>query len=58
MRNDSFLPRLNEKQNVERVIPASSGSQGKYIKYVSIPWPPLEVALSIFGSGSLVKNNF
>jgi hypothetical protein len=41
-------PRLNKKQNVEIDRPASSGAKGKYIKYVSFHWPPLEAVLSIF----------
>jgi hypothetical protein len=48
IRKNSFLPPLNKKQNVEIDSPASSGGQGKYMKYVSISWPPLEAALSIF----------
>jgi hypothetical protein len=42
-----LLTRLDKKQNVEIDSAASSGGKGKYMKYVSFPWPPLEAALSI-----------
>jgi len=35
-------------QNVEIDIIASSGGQGKYVKYVGFYLPPLESALHIF----------
>jgi len=38
---------VNKKQNVEVHSPASSGGKGKYMKYISSPWPPLEAAMSI-----------
>jgi hypothetical protein len=44
----SFLTLINKKQNVEFDSPASSGGEGKYMKYVSVPWPLLETALSVF----------
>jgi hypothetical protein len=37
-----------EIKKVEIETPVSSGGQGKYVKYVRFPWPPLEAALSIF----------
>jgi hypothetical protein len=33
---------------VEIGSPASIRGQGKYIKYMSFPWPPLQAALLIF----------
>jgi hypothetical protein len=36
-----------KKQNVEIGCAASSGGQGKYMN-VSVPWSPLEAALSVF----------
>jgi hypothetical protein len=48
MRNKSFIARVNKKQNLEMDIPASCGGRGKYMKYVSFPWPPLEASLSAF----------
>jgi hypothetical protein len=38
---------LKNVQNIEIGSPASGGGQGKYMKYVSFPWPLLEVALSV-----------
>jgi hypothetical protein len=50
---------VSKKQNVEIDSPASSGGQEKYVKYASVPWPPLEAALPIFNvSFFLLKNNF
>jgi hypothetical protein len=51
--------RVNKKQKVEIDSPASSGGQGKYMKYVSFPWLPREAALSVlnFGLFFLLKNN-
>jgi hypothetical protein len=37
-----------KKENVEIDSAASSGGQGKYIKYVNFHWSPLEAALSIY----------
>jgi hypothetical protein len=37
---------VNKKQNKVH-SPASSGGKGKYMKYISSPWPPLEAAMSI-----------
>ena len=37
-----------KNQNVENDSAASSGGQGKYVKYVNFPWPPLEAALTFF----------
>jgi hypothetical protein len=42
---------VNKKQNVEIDSPATSGGQGKYMKYVSFPWLLLVVALSVLISG-------
>ena len=39
---------VNKKNNFELDSAASSGGQGKYMKYVSCPWRLLEAALSIF----------
>jgi hypothetical protein len=36
------------EKNVETDSLASTGGQGKYMKYVSFPWPPPEAAMSIF----------
>jgi hypothetical protein len=36
---------VNKKQNVEIDSHATSGGQGKYMKYVIVTWPPLEAAL-------------
>ena len=50
--------RVNKKQNVEIDSPVSSGCQGKYMKYVSFPWPPLETALSIFTLTLFLNKHF
>jgi hypothetical protein len=55
IRNSGFLPRLNKKQNVEIDSSISGRGQGKYVKYVSFPWPPLEAVLSIFNLSFLLK---
>jgi hypothetical protein len=47
-RNNSFLALVYKIQNVQIYNPASSGGQGKYMKYVSFLWLQLETALSIF----------
>jgi hypothetical protein len=57
-RSNSFLPRLSKKHNVETDSRASSGGQGKYMKWVRFPWPPLGAALSIFNVSFFVKNTF
>lgn len=46
----SFLPRLNKgkKKTVDIDSAVSIGCQGKYMKYGSFLWPPLEAALPIF----------
>jgi hypothetical protein len=50
---------VNKKQNFGINSAVPSGGQGKYMKYVYFPWPPLETALSIFNvSLFFVKNNF
>ena len=41
------LPIACNKPDTELYSAASSGGQGKYTKYVSLSWPPLEAALSI-----------
>jgi hypothetical protein len=50
-------PRVNKKQNIEIDSLASRKGQGKYTKYVSVPWSPLEAALSISNLGFLLKYN-
>jgi hypothetical protein len=42
------------KRNFEIDGPASSGSQLKYMEYVSFQWHPAEAALSIFNVSSLL----
>jgi hypothetical protein len=32
--------------------------KGKYMKYVSFPWPPLEAEMTIFNFSFLLKRNF
>ena len=49
---------VNTKQNVEIDSPASSGGQGKDLKYVRFSWPPLEAALSILTLAFMQENNF
>ena len=39
--------RVSYKQKAEVESLASSGGQGKYMKYVNLPWLPLEVGLSV-----------
>jgi hypothetical protein len=56
--NKSFLARVNKIQNVEIDSAASSGGQGKYVKHVSFPWPPLEAAFLIFNARLFVKKQF
>jgi hypothetical protein len=46
-RSTDYKQRVNKIQSVEIDSAASSGGQGKYLKYVSFPWTPLEAALSI-----------
>jgi hypothetical protein len=63
-----YKQRVNKKQklsstrkqdkNVEIDNPPSSGGRGKYMKYVSVPWPQLEAALSILNASLFVKNSF
>ena len=43
----NFLTRINKTQKVEIDCPASGGGKGKYVKYVRVPCPPLDAALSI-----------
>jgi hypothetical protein len=50
----AFRDFANSPKNVEIDSPASRGGQGKYMKYVSLSWPPLEAALLIF-NGSLFR---
>jgi hypothetical protein len=57
-RNQSFLACANKKQNVEINSPTSSTGQGKYMKYVTLPWPLLNAALSVLNGSFLLKNNF
>jgi hypothetical protein len=35
--------------------PASTGGQGKYTKYVTFPWPPVETTLCMFNVRIFVK---
>jgi hypothetical protein len=35
---------VDKKQNFGTYSRASGGGQGKYMKYVSFPWPPFEAA--------------
>ena len=49
---------VNKKQNVETDSAVSSGGQGKYMKYVSFPLPPLEAALSVFNVGNFFFKQF
>jgi hypothetical protein len=35
-----------------------NGGRGKYTKYVSFTWPPLEAALPVLNFSFSVKNNF
>jgi hypothetical protein len=50
---------VSKKQTVEIDKAVSSGSQGKYMKCVSFPLPPLEAALSVFNLGIFsFENNF
>jgi hypothetical protein len=45
---------VNKKRQVEINNPASSGVQGKCVKYISFCLSPLEVALSVFNLSLLV----
>jgi hypothetical protein len=47
--------RVNKKQKAEIDSPAPSRGQGNYMKYVSVPWPLLESALSILKHKFFVK---
>jgi hypothetical protein len=49
--------RVNKKQNTETDSSASSGDQGKYMKYVSFSWPPFAAALTILKFSFFSKNN-
>jgi hypothetical protein len=46
-RNKSILALVNKKQKIGIDILASSRHHRKYMKYVSLPWPPLEATPSI-----------
>jgi len=50
--------RVYKKQNVEIDSAASSGGQGKYMKYVSFPWPPLEKQMPFLNVIISCKNNY
>jgi hypothetical protein len=58
IRNHRFLAAVNKikKKKNEIDSPASGGGQGKYVKYVSFPWPPLEAVLSVFNVGFFFVN--
>jgi hypothetical protein len=43
------------KQNVEIDSAASGGSQAKYMKFVSFPWPQLEATQSILNIRFVLK---
>jgi hypothetical protein len=43
----SILARVNKKHNVPIDSFASSGGQGKYVKYVSFSWSPPEAAVPV-----------
>lgn len=56
MRNKNFLIHvINIYVNID--IPATIGSQGKYIKYISFSWPPREATMSVLNL-FFVKNIF
>ena len=61
MRNQNFLARVYNKQNIEINSPASSRVEVKYLKRVSFPWPPPEATLSIrkfiLLLKTIIKNN-
>jgi len=57
VRNKSFLLSLIRTITLSSSL-ASSGGQGKYVKYFSFFWPQLEAALSNFNFIFFVKNNF
>jgi hypothetical protein len=46
----NFLASVNNKRNVEIDSPASSGSQGNYVKFNGVPSLSLEAALTIVNS--------
>jgi hypothetical protein len=46
--------RVNKKQKIKIDSSASSGGQGKYMKYGSFACPPLQVALPIFKNSIFV----
>lgn len=48
IRYERFLARVIKKKKAETDNPASSRHQGKYMKYVSFPCPPLEAAGHFF----------
>ena len=41
------IARISKKQNFEPDSSASSGGGGKYLKYFTFSWPPLEATLSL-----------
>jgi hypothetical protein len=49
---------VNKKGNAEVESLASSGRQGMYMKYVNLPWLPLEVAQSVSKFSLFFFNNF
>jgi len=55
----NILALVNKKHNVEIDSPASSGGQGKYMKYVNFSWSPPEAAVPFLNVGPLlIKNIF
>jgi hypothetical protein len=57
-RSSDQKQRINKEQSVEIDSPATSGGKGKYMNYVSFPWPPLEAEQSILNTAFFVKTNF
>ena len=50
-RTTNHKKRVNKKRNFVIDSPASSGGEGKYMKYVSFSYPPFESTLSILDLG-------
>jgi len=42
--DQQIIRMCKQEVNIDNSGPASSGGQGKYVKCVSFPWPPLEAA--------------
>jgi hypothetical protein len=57
-KNTTFPASVNNKRKIEIDSPVSSGNQRDYVKFISVPWPSLEAALSILNVNHFFVNNY